>query len=365
MVKKKMKPHRRHEVEFLNLPAQNAPFINELQTALAAMVVEGRFILGEAVQLFEAELAAHLCVKHVIGVSSGTDALLAALTALDVRSDTAVVTTPWTFFATVGSIVRAGARPVFVDIDPVTYNWNVDEVVTHVDAIRLPVHVFGLPALCPASGVDIEDAAQAIAAAPLRGVAGCLSFFPSKNLGCLGDGGAVYTNSDLFAAKIRSLRVHGSTTRYIHDAVGGNFRLDTLQAAFLRIKLPHLPGWIAVRRENAARYRELFAIANPGGITCPLDAPDHTYNQFVIRVPEQRDKLRMHLHKKGIQTEVYWPVPMHLQPCLRYLGYRDGQFPHAERASREALALPIAPEITADQQACVVEQIGRFYERER
>jgi dTDP-4-amino-4,6-dideoxygalactose transaminase len=352
-------------VPLLDVAGQHGPLREELLGALARVVDSGQFILGAEVDRFERELAAHLGVKHAVGVSSGTDALLVALMALGVGAGHEVVTTTYSFFATAGVIARLGARPVLVDIDEASFNLDVEAARAACGPSTravLPVHLFGRPAPALEVGVPvIEDAAQAIGAAPLAGLAACLSFFPSKNLGAFGDAGAVLTDDDAFADRLRLLRVHGGRPKYVHHAIGGNFRLDALQAAVLRVKLPRLEAWTAARRRNADRYRRLFAeVRVPPELRLPEDAPGHIYNQFVIRAP-RRDALRERLARAGVATEIYYPVPFHLQPCFRELGLREGAFPRAEAAAREALALPIYPELTEAQQAHVVDRIAEVY----
>lgn len=354
-------------VPFLDLAAQNRPLRPEIMEAIARVVDGGKFILGPEVAQLEAAVAAAIGARHVIGVSSGTDALLVALMALGIGPGHTVVTTPFSFFATAGTISRLGARPVFADIDPDTFNLDPAAAAAAVDATTraiLPVHLFGRPAAIPETPVPvpvIEDAAQSIGAARLGGLAGCLSFFPSKNLGAFGDAGAVYTDDPQFADRVALLRTHGGRPKYYHKAIGGNFRIDTLQAAVLLVKLPHLAGWTEARRVNAERYRQLFAAARlPAELILPGDVPGHIYNQFTVRAP-RRDALRDHLTKAGIGTEIYYPVPFHVQPCFADLGYQPGAFPHSERAAAEALALPIYPELSAAQQDYVVGQIAEFY----
>jgi dTDP-4-amino-4,6-dideoxygalactose transaminase len=354
------------KVPLLDVKAQNTPLREAILTAIARVVDSGGFILGPEVEAFEKELATVLGTQRAVGLSSGTDALLVALMALDVRPGDEVVTTPFSFYATVGCIARLGARPVFADIDPESFNLDAGAAATACGPKTravIPVHLFGRPAVLPPVSVPIvEDAAQAIGACKVAGIASCLSFFPSKNLGAFGDGGALVTDDDAFADKVAILRTHGSKPKYVHHKVGGNFRLDALQAAILRVKLTRLFDWTAGRRRNADRYRCLFS-ATPGlphELILPADAPGHIYNQFVIRAP-QRDALRDHLTKNGVGSEVYYPLALHLQPCFTGLGYKLGAFPHAERATQEALALPIYAELTEAQQAFVVEQIATFY----
>jgi len=354
------------KVPLLDVKAQNLPLRAALLEAMTRVLEGGGFILGPEVEGFEKELAAALGVARAIGVSSGTDALLAALMALGVGPGDEVVTTPLSFFATVGCIARLGARPVFADIEAESFNLDPEAAAAACGAKTravIPVHLFGRPARLPKVNVPIvEDAAQSIGACRLGGIMSCLSFFPSKNLGAFGDGGAVLCEDAQIADKVTLLRGHGSRPKYVHHLVGGNFRLDALQAAILRVKLPHLPRWTEGRRANADRYRRLFT-ATPGippELCLPRDAPGHIYNQFVIRVP-RRDALREHLSKQGIGTEVYYPLALHLQPCFAELGYREGAFPHAEAATKEALALPIFAELSEEQQAYVVTQIAAFY----
>jgi dTDP-4-amino-4,6-dideoxygalactose transaminase len=353
-------------VFLLDVKAQNAPLRSAILAAIERVVDAGTFILGPEVEAFERELATAVGARRAVGLSSGTDALLVALMALGVGPSDEVVTTPYSFYATVGCIARLGARPVFADIDPQTFNLNPAAAVAACSSktrALIPVHLFGRPAPIPQVAVPIvEDAAQAIAACKVTGIASCLSFFPSKNLGAMGDGGALLTDDDAFADKVAVLRAHGSKPKYVHHLVGGNFRLDALQAAILRVKLGRLAEWTAARRANADRYRTLFATTSgiPPELAPPLDVPGHIYNQFVIRAP-LRDRLREHLTAAGIGTEIYYPLALHLQPCFANLGYKPGAFPHAERATQETLALPIYAELSEAQQAYVVEQIATFY----
>jgi dTDP-4-amino-4,6-dideoxygalactose transaminase len=352
-------------VPLLDVQAQNAPLREEILAAIARVVDAGQFILGPEVEAFEAELARVLDTPHVVGVSSGTDALLVTLMALGVGRGDEVLTTPYSFFATAGVISRLGATPVFVDIEEDSFNLD-PSLVAAACTVRtkavVPVHLFGRPATIRAVPAPVvEDAAQSIGAAPLSGAAGCLSFFPSKNLGAFGDAGAVYTADPDLADRVRLLRTHGGRPKYVHQRVGGNFRLDALQAAVLRVKLPRLADWTEARRRNATRYRALFAAARiPPELRLPRDVPGHIYNQFVVRAP-RRDALRDHLTKQGIGTEVYYPIPLHRQPCFAELGVREGTLPRAESAAREALAIPIYGELGEAQQAFVVDEIARFY----
>ena len=368
-------------VPLLDLNAHHAPLRAELLAALARVADSQRFIGGPEVEAFEREAAAALDVSHAIGVSSGTDALLVALMALGIAPGDEVITSTFSFFATAGCIARLGARPVLADIDPKTFTidpGSIVKAITPQTRAILPVHLFGQSADMSAmlAIADefrlrvIEDAAQAIGARDHGGAVGgigdlgCFSFFPSKNLGAFGDAGLVTTNHAGLAARARLLRNHGMEPKYFHRMVGGNFRLDAIQAAVLRVKLPHLPAWTERRRANAARYRALFAAAGlDGRVELPFERDAyHIYNQFVIRVPD-RDGLRRHLEAAGIGTEIYYPVPFHLQECFAYLGYKAGDFPAAEAAAGSVLALPIYPELSEAQQAAVVESIRSFYQR--
>jgi dTDP-4-amino-4,6-dideoxygalactose transaminase len=367
-------------VPLLDLQAQYLPIRDELLAAVARVCDSQRFILGPEVEALERELAEYIGVREAVAVSSGTDALLAAMMALGIGPGDEVVTSTYSFFATAGCIARLGAVPRLVDIDPATFNLTADgvrAVLSPRTRAIIPVHLYGLcadmdPLLAVAAeaGVPvIEDAAQAIGAtdrgrqAGSMGVMGCFSFFPSKNLGAFGDGGLVSTNDASLASDLRRLRNHGAEQRYFHDRIGGNFRLDALQAAVLRVKLPHLARWTEMRRDNAARYRGLFAaVAGPEG-AARLDLPSepdgrrHIYNQFVVRV-QNRDAVRDVLTERGIATEIYYPVPFHLQACFAYLGHRAGEFPVAEAAASSSIALPIYGELTPAQQSAVVESVA-------
>lgn len=352
-------------VPLLDLSAQNQPLRDEIMAAIARVIDSNRFIMGPDVEKLEAGLCTTTGAKHAIGVSSGSDALLVALMALGVGPGDTVVTTPFSFFATAGAVVRLGAKPKFVDIDPATFNLDAGAAAAAVDSTTkaiIPVHLFGRAAAPIATKVPvIEDAAQSIGAAKLTGLAGCLSFFPSKNLGAFGDAGAVYTDDPAFADRVSLLRTHGGRPKYYHQAIGGNFRIDALQSAVLSVKLPHLAGWTEARRRNAQRYRAMLVAAKlPAELVVPSDAPGHIYNQFTLRAPK-RDALRDFLTKAKIGTEIYYPVPFHLQPCFKDLGYEKGAFPHSERAADEVVSLPIYPELTEPQQQYVVDQIAAFY----
>ena len=365
------------QVPMLDLQAQYRPIRDAILDVVTRVCDSQRFIMGPEIEGMEREMAAYLGVSHAVGVSSGTDALLLAMMALGIGPGDEVITSTYSFFATAGCVARLGATPVFVDIDPVTYNIDpaaTAAAVTSRTRAIIPVHLYGQSAdldalldIATRAGVWlIEDAAQAIGATYQGrmvggfGRAGCFSFFPSKNLGAFGDGGLVTTNDDTVAAALRRLRVHGADRQYYHQVIGGNFRLDALQAAILRVKLPHLAGWTEARRRNAARYGELFAeFGLTGRVTLPASAPDryHIYNQYVVRVPD-RDAVKAHLESRQIGCAIYYPVPFHELACFAYLGYRAGQFPHAERAARETLALPVYGELTADQQRYVVSAIA-------
>lgn len=365
-------------VPLLDLRAQYESMRDDIDEAIRRVVESQHFILGPEVEALEREIADYCGTTHAVGVSSGTDALLVALMALGVGPGDEVITTPFTFFATAGTVARLGARTVFVDIEPDTFNIDaarIEAALSPRTKAIIPVHLFGRVAdmdtvmrLAGSAGVAvIEDAAQAIGAydaagrrAGAIGDVGAFSFFPSKNLGAFGDAGMVTTSDESLARLMRQLRVHGMEPKYFHSMVGGNFRLDALQAAVLRVKLRHLDTWHDGRRRNAARYRELFAQAGIEQVTLPQDVPGHIYNQFVIRVP-QRDALRDHLSARAIGTEIYYPLPLHMQACFAGLGYQEGDFPHAERAAREVLALPIYPELEDAALQRVVASIADFY----
>ncbi|MDT7542588.1 MAG: hypothetical protein QOE33_2492 [Acidobacteriota bacterium] len=370
------------KVPLLDLRAQYEPLRAEMRAAVERVFESQGFVLGHEVSALEEEVALYSRVRHAIGCANGSDALLLALMALDVRAGDEVITTPYSFFATAGSIARLGARPVFVDIEPRTYNIDVNRIeaaITERTRAIMPVHLYGqcvdmnaIHGVANRRGLPIiEDAAQAIGAedysfrAGSMGAIGCFSFYPTKNLGGAGDGGMLSTNDDQIAARLRSLRVHGEESKYHHKEIGFNSRLDSLQAAVLRVKLPHLDGWSSARASNAARYRGLFADA---GLLEEIELPferegaRHIYNQYVVRVGDgRRDALIEHLKAAGVGTEIYYPVPLHLQECFRYLGYQEGDFPESERAARETLALPVYPELTEAQQLYVVETIRDFF----
>ncbi len=375
-------------VPLLDLKVHHEPLQQEILVVLEQIFKSQTFILGPEVGRLEERIAAYCQSQYGVGVTSGTDALLIALMALGIGPGDEVITTPYSFFATAGVVVRLGAKPVFVDIDPVTYNIDpakIDRVVTAKTKAIIPVHLYGQ---CADMGLImevarqhklsvIEDAAQAIGSeyrdgrrACSMGTIGCLSFFPSKNLGCLGDGGMAVTSDPELAERMRILRVHGSKPKYYHKLIGGNFRLDTIQAAVLNIKLNYLDEWTGKRQQNAIRYGELFkrsGLLDRASVRLPAPVYQesgarhyHIYNQFVLRVG-RRDALVAFLKEKEIGAEIYYPVPFHLQECFEYLGYKEGDFPESELAAKETIALPIYPELTVQQQAEVVEAVTAFY----
>lgn len=364
---------------FLDLRAQFAQIREEVLAAIDQVMESQQFIMGSEVVALEREIAEIVDCEFAVGCASGSDALLLALMVYGIGQSDEVITTPFTFVATAGSIARVGARPVFVDIDPATYNLNPQELekaVTPRTKAIIPVHLFGLSAdMATVREIArqhdlrvIEDAAQAIGATyegkrvGSLGEVGCFSFFPSKNLGGAGDGGMIVTNDADLADRLKVLRLHGSRQKYRYELLGINSRLDALQAAILRVKLRHLPAWTAARQRNAELYRALFAEHDLGGTVVLPTVPngcDHVYNQFVIRA-RQRDQLKEALFDRGIRTEIYYPRPLHLQPAFAFLNYREGDFPSAECASKEVLALPIFPELTHNQQVAVVEAIRDF-----
>jgi dTDP-4-amino-4,6-dideoxygalactose transaminase len=352
-----------------------------------------QFILGPKVQELEEKVAAYCQCRFAVGVSSGTDALLVSLMSAGIGTGDLVITTPYTFFATVGSIARVGAAPIFVDIDPDTYNMDPSKLEAALSAMDkgrrsrpkaiMPIHLFGQcadmePILDMAKAYHlevIEDAAQAIGSecafrdgstkrAGAMGDYGCFSFFPSKNLGAFGDGGMVTTNSQHIYEKLSIMRGHGARAKYYHKVIGGNFRLDALQAAILIVKLDRLDEWTEKRQRNAALYRKLFGEADLSEVILPLEkGKRHIYNQFSIRVKEQREELRAFLKAHGVGTEVYYPLPLHEQECFRYLGYKANDFPVSEKAARECLALPIFPELSPEQIKYVVDKISEFFRK--
>lgn len=375
------------QVPLLDLKKQYTAIREEVRAVTEEIYESQYFIMGPHVERLEKDIAAYCRTEQAIGVSSGSDALIIALMALGVGSGDLVLTTPYTFFATAGAVARVGARPVFVDIDPHTYNISPTLLAQGLETMPagqrekvkavIPVHLYGQcadmePILRSAANYDlpvIEDAAQAIGAeyqgrrAGSMGSIGCFSFFPSKNLGAFGDGGVVTTGDRQLGETLRILRNHGAEPKYYHHIIGGNFRLDALQAAIVSIKLKHLDSWTAGRQKNAAAYRELFQAAGPAArLKLPVEKQGrHIYNQFVIAVPERRDDLRAYLQEAGIGTEVYYPVPLHLQKCFAGLDNGPGDFPAAEQAALQTLALPIFPELTQDQQAYTVDKIKQFF----
>lgn len=367
-------------MQFLDLKAQYATIKDEVRQAIDSVLESQHFILGEEVQRLEEELAQYLDVPAAVGCASGSDALYLALLALQIGPGDEIITTPFTFVATAGAIARTGAKPVFVDILPDSFNINpsaIASAVTPRTKAIIPVHLFGLAAelksilaVAREHGLAvIEDAAQSIGATydgrqtGTFGLFGCFSFFPSKNLGCFGDGGLITTTDPQLADRLKLLRAHGSRKKYQYEIIGTNSRLDALQAAILRVKLRHLDAWAKARQRHAASYRVLCAdyalnevVVAP---SCPTNST-HVYNQFVIRVP-QREALRSHLQKNGIPTDVYYPSPLHVQPAFAYLGYGRGSFPVAEKASEEVLALPVYPELTEQDQDRIVSTIASFF----
>ena len=378
------------QVPLLDLKRQYARIRHEIEPALARVCESQHFVLGAEVEAFEQEAAKYLGVAHVVGCASGTDALWLAMEATGVGVGLDVATTPFSFFASASSILRCGARPAFFDIDPQTFNLDPEAVEKRLKEYRgtrvkvvMPVHLYGqcvdmdrFARLAEEYKLSIvEDAAQAFGSgwrgkrAGGLGKAAAFSFYPTKNLSCYGDGGCVTTNDAAIAARVRSLRNHGSPRRYYHDEIGWNSRLDAMQGAVLRVKLKYIETWNDERRAAAARYDEMFkraGLLGRGTTAGPVRIPQttasahHIFHQYVIRA-ERRDALRQSLSERQIGTEIYYPVPLHLQRCLRYLGYAAGDFPEAERAAAEVLALPIFPEITAAEQQYVVQAIADFY----
>ncbi len=367
-------------VPLLDLQAQYVSLRDSMREAIERVMDSQRFVLGDEVRELENSIAGYCETKHAVGCASGSDALLLALMALDIKQGDEVITTPFSFFATGAAIARLGGRPVFVDIDPRTYNLDVsrvaDAITSRTKAI-IPVHIYGqcaqmdpLLELGKRRGIAIvEDAAQAIGAtdngrrAGSMGLMGCFSFYPTKNLGGAGDGGILTTNNDAIAQRLRRLRTHGGANEYQHEEIGINSRLDELQAAVLRVKLPRLDKWSDERARKAALYSQLL---NDADLTFPLITPEvrsdarHIFHQYVVRAPGNRDALMDHLKTRGVGTKVYYPVPLHRQECFSYLGYKEGDFPEAESAARETFALPAYPELTDAQQHYVVEAIKSF-----
>lgn len=372
------------KVPLLDLKTQYQNMKDEVNSSVLSVLESQYFIMGPTVLECESSLAQYLQCEHVLGVSSGTDAILIALMAEDIGPGDEVITTPYTFFSTGGCIARLGATPVFVDIDPSTYNIDVnliEEKISDKTKAIIPVHLYGqladinpiLEIAWKNNLIVIEDAAQALGTKNENGMGGtfadygCISFFPSKNLGGAGDGGLVTTSNPERFQKLKKLRVHGSSPKYYHSLIGGNFRLDAIQAAVIKTKLPYLDAWIESRRKNADDYRNLFHATNlvsQSLISLPQEVVGyHTYNQFVIRVNEShRDSLRNHLKEAEIGTEIYYPVPLHLQECFQYLNYQEGSMPHSESAAKSTLAIPIYPELTMDQKKYVVDSISEFFQ---
>jgi dTDP-4-amino-4,6-dideoxygalactose transaminase len=369
-------------VPLLDLVAQYREIKDEVIAALMAVVERQTFIMGPEVGQLEAEIARLSHTKHGIACASGTDALLLPLKALDLKPGDEVITTPFTFFATAGTVHNAGGTPVFVDIDPATMNIDpraIDAAITPRTRAIIVVHLFGQMAAMEEIGriaarhqlPVIEDGAQSIGArrridgvwrmSGELGTVGTLSFFPTKNLGAWGDGGLMVTQDDTLAERLRRLRLHGGSRQYLHEEVGTNSRLDTLQAAVLLAKLPYLERWNQARKQNAARYQQAFS-GHPAVCPPAVDpANDHIFHQYTIRVPE-RDRLQAHLKQKGIGHSIYYPLALHLQPCFAFLGYRRGSLPVAEAAMDSVISLPIYPEMRSEQQDAVIEAVQSFYD---
>ncbi|OSX53136.1 transcriptional regulator [Anoxybacillus ayderensis] len=363
----------------LDLSEQYQSMKDEIMQKLDEVMSSSRFILGENVKKLESDIAEYSRVKHGIGVGNGSDAIHIALQAVGVGEGDEVITTPFTFFATAGSIVRAGAKPVFVDIDPVTFNMDpskIEEAITSRTKAILPVHLYGQMAdMDPIVEIAqkyhlaiIEDAAQAIGAkykgktVGELGTAATYSFFPTKNLGAYGDGGMIVTNDDEVAEKCRVIRVHGSKPKYYHHVLGYNSRLDELQAAILNVKFPHLNRWSEERRKRAVYYTERLNEKVAGIVQTPVEKEEnyHVFHQYTLRVPN-RDVLQQYLKDQGIATMIYYPLPLHMQPVFKELGYQEGDFPEAEKAAKEALSLPMYPELKQEEQDYVIEKIIAFY----
>lgn len=366
-------------VPLIDLTEQHQILLPEILLAVESLIKSGRFVLGPAVEQFEQHLSKYCGSRQTIGVSSGTDALLAALMAINIQPGDEVITSAFTFFATAGSIARLGAVPVFVDIEPDGYNMDpvlIEAAITPKTKAIMPVHVFGqmtamktINDLARKNGIKvIEDAAQAIGAqdqgvaAGASGDIGCFSFYPTKNLSAMGDAGACTCSIPALIDRLRAIRQHGMTQRYLHPIIGGNFRIDAMQAAILDIKLPHLQSWTDARRAHAKKYIEALADL-PLGLPREQPGKHHVYNQFTVRVADgKREALRHHLSAKGIGHEVYYPTPLHLQPCFEYLGYKVGDFVHSEMAANEVLSLPVFPEMKEAQQDQVISVVREFYE---
>ena len=367
------------KVPLLDIPASYEKILPDIEKNIGQVIQSGQFILGPIVEELEKQIATYCEAKYAVGVSSGTDALLISLMAAGIREGDEVITTPFTFIATAGSIARLGARPIFVDIEQSTFNIDPGQIernITKKTRAIIPVHLYGQsvnmnPVLELARKnnlVVIEDAAQAIGSeykgqrTGSMGDYGCFSFFPTKNLGGFGDAGMVTMTSKELYNKVKTLRVHGSDIKYYHKVVGGNFRIDALQAAIVLAKLKYLDQWTEKRRKNAQTYNQLFAEKGIAGkLTLPPEIiPRHVYNQYVIRLKKNRTELRSFLGENGISTEIYYPLPLHLQKCFASLGYKKGTFPESEKAANESIALPIFPELTQDQLTYVAEKIDEF-----
>ncbi len=370
------------KVPLLDIPLSYQEILADVEKNISEVIQSGWFILGPVVEELEQKIVTYCEAKYAVGVSSGTDALLISLMAAGIKEDDEVITTPFTFFATAGSISRLGAKPVFVDIEPDTFNIDtkqIEENITRKTRAILPVHLYGQcvdmdPVLDLAQKynlVVIEDAAQAIGSeykgrrAGSMGDYGCFSFFPTKNLGGFGDGGMVTMNSEELYEQVKILRVHGSHPKYYHKMIGGNFRLDAIQAAVVLAKLKYLDKWTEKRRANAQTYNRLFKeMGMTDSLTLPSEViPHHVYNQYVIRVKDKRDELRSFLGENNISTEIYYPLPLHLQDCYLSLGYKKGNLPESEKAADETIALPIFPELTTDQLEYVVATITHFLKK--
>ncbi len=370
------------KVPLLDIPLSYKEVLADVEKNINAVIESGYFILGPVVEELEQKLVTYCEAKYAVGVSSGTDALLISLMAAGIKEDDEVITTPFTFFATASSISRLGAKPVFVDIEPDTFNIDtkqIEENITRKTRAILPVHLYGQcvdmdPVLDLAQKYNlivIEDAAQAIGSedkgrrAGSMGDYGCFSFFPTKNLGGFGDGGMVTMNSEELYEQVKILRVHGSHPKYYHKMIGGNFRLDAIQAAVVLAKLKYLDKWTEKRRANAQTYNRLFKeMRMTDSLTLPSEViPHHVYNQYVIRVKDKRDELRSFLGENNISTEIYYPLPLHLQDCYLSLGYKKGNLPESEKAADETIALPIFPELTTDQLEYVVATITHFLKK--
>ena len=372
------------KIPLLDIPASYDEILADVEKNIGQVIQSGQFILGPIVEELEKKISAYCGTSYAVGVSSGTDALLISLMAAGIGEGDEVITSPFTFFATAGSIARLGARPVFVDIEKDSFNIDpnrIEQSITNKTRAIIPVHLYGqsvnmdpILALARKSNlVVIEDAAQAIGSeyqgqrAGSMGDYGCFSFFPTKNLGGFGDGGMVTMSSEDIYNQVKTLRVHGSSLKYYHEVIGGNFRIDALQAGIILAKLKYLDQWTEKRRENAKTYGRLF---KERGLTDQLTIPSevaqrHVYNQYVIRVQKKRNELRSFLSENNVSTEIYYPLPLHLQDCFASLGYKKGAFPESEKAANETIALPIFPELTQNQISHVVNKIDNFFKEIR